>query len=85
MQVEAIKQSLENCGLRCTPQHAYAVMEFLMGMPSPSDGGGRHLFPEAVNRIDPRFLKSHNYNNLRDLVQKRVWCAKWPSRVAPRG
>jgi Fe2+ or Zn2+ uptake regulation protein len=65
MQVEAIKQSLANCGLRCTPQ-CYAVMAFLMGCrrhPTAAE-----IF-EAVNRIDPRSSRATTYNNLRDLVQ----------------
>jgi Fur family peroxide stress response transcriptional regulator len=62
---EAIKQSLEERGLRCTPQR-YAVMAFLMEQ-------NRHptaveIF-EAVNRVDPRSSRATTYNNLRDLVQ----------------
>ena len=65
MQTEVIRQSLEDCGLRCTPQR-YAVMEFLMECrrhPTAAE-----IF-EAVNRIDPRSSKATTYNNLRDLVQ----------------
>jgi Fur family transcriptional regulator, peroxide stress response regulator len=65
MQTEAIRQSLKDCGLRCTPQR-YAVMEFLMECrrhPTAAE-----IF-EAVNRIDPRSSKATTYNNLRDLVQ----------------
>src|ERR1700722_17566142 len=64
MDAEAIKQSLEASGLRCTPQR-YAVMAFLMG-------DNRHptaaeIF-EAVNRVHPRSSRATTYNNLRDLV-----------------
>jgi Fur family peroxide stress response transcriptional regulator len=63
--VEAIRQSLESSGLRCTPQR-FAVMAFLMEQ-------NRHptaveIF-KAVNRTDPRSSKATTYNNLRDLVQ----------------
>jgi Fur family transcriptional regulator, peroxide stress response regulator len=65
MQAEAIKRSLEESGLRCTPQR-YAVMAFLLD---------HHQHPtaaeifEAVNRLDPRSSRATTYNNLRDLVQ----------------
>ena len=65
MDAEAIKQSLEASGLRCTAQR-YAVMAFLME---------HHQHPtaaeifEAVNRLDPRSSRATTYNNLRDLVQ----------------
>jgi Fur family peroxide stress response transcriptional regulator len=65
MDAEAIKQSLEGSGLRCTPQR-YAVMAFLMahaGHPSASE-----IF-EGVNRVDPRSSRATTYNNLRDLVR----------------
>jgi Fur family peroxide stress response transcriptional regulator len=65
MDAEAIKQSLEGSGLRCTPQR-YAVMAFLMKQnrhPTAAD-----IF-EAVNRADPRSSRATTYNNLRDLVQ----------------
>ena len=65
MDAEAIKQSLEASGLRCTPQR-YAVMAFLMehsGHPTAAE-----IF-EAVNRVDPRCSRATTYNNLRDLVQ----------------
>lgn len=65
MDAEAIKQSLEDCGLRCTPQR-YAVMEFLMehaGHPTAAE-----IF-EAVNRMDPRSSRATTYNNLHDLVE----------------
>jgi Fur family transcriptional regulator, peroxide stress response regulator len=62
---EAIKQSLEASGLRCTPQR-HAVMAFLMAChrhPTAAE-----IF-EAVNRVDPRSSRATTYNNLRDLVQ----------------
>ena len=65
MDAEAIKQSLEGSGLRCTPQR-YAVMAFLMEHnrhPTAAE-----IF-EAVNRVDPRSSRATTYNNLRDLVQ----------------
>ena len=65
MDAEAIKQSLESSGLRCTPQR-YCVMAFLMehaGHPTAAE-----IF-EAVNRLDPRCSRATTYNNLRDLVQ----------------
>jgi Fur family transcriptional regulator, peroxide stress response regulator len=64
MEAEAIKQSLEGCGLRCTPQR-YAVMAFLVehhGHPTAAE-----IFA-AVNRLDPRSSRATTYNNLRDLV-----------------
>jgi Fe2+ or Zn2+ uptake regulation protein len=65
MDSEAIKRSLEDSGLRCTPQR-YGVMAFLMdhaGHPTAAE-----IF-EAVNRLDPRSSRATIYNNLRDLVQ----------------
>ena len=65
MDAEAIKQSLESSGLRCTPQR-YAVMAFLMEQnrhPTAAE-----IF-EAVNRLDPRWSRATTSNNLRDLVQ----------------
>jgi len=65
MDSEAIKQSLEGSGLRCTAQR-YAVMAFLMdhkGHPTAAE-----IF-EAVNRVDPRSSRATTYNNLRDLVK----------------
>src|ERR1700692_1712102 len=65
MDTGAIKLSLEDSGLRCTPQR-YAVMAFLMehtGHPTAAE-----IF-EAVNRVDPRSSRATTYNNLRDLVQ----------------
>lgn len=65
MPTEAIKKSLEESGLRCTPQR-YAVMAFLMehhGHPTAAE-----IF-DGVNRMDPRSSRATTYNNLRDLVQ----------------
>jgi Fur family peroxide stress response transcriptional regulator len=65
MPTDAIKQSLEDSGLRCTTQR-YAVMSFLMdhkGHPTAAE-----IF-KAVNRVDPRSSRATTYNNLRDLVQ----------------
>jgi Fur family transcriptional regulator, peroxide stress response regulator len=61
---EAIRQSLEDSGLRCTPQR-YAVMAFLMEQNSHPTAA--EIF-EAVNRADPRSSKATTYNNLKDLV-----------------
>ena len=65
MDAEAIKQSLEGGGLRCTPQR-YAVMAFLMEHARHPTAA--EIF-EAVNRVDPRSSRATTYNNLRDLVQ----------------
>jgi Fe2+ or Zn2+ uptake regulation protein len=65
MDVAAIRQSLEESGLRCTPQR-YAVMAFLME--DNSHPTATEIF-EAVNRVDPRSSRATTYNNLRDLVQ----------------
>ena len=65
MDAEAIRQALEENGLRCTPQR-YAVMAFLLehaGHPTAAE-----IF-EAVNRADPRSSRATTYNNLRDLVE----------------
>jgi Fur family peroxide stress response transcriptional regulator len=65
MDTGAIKRSLEDSRLRCTPQR-YAVMAFLMehtGHPTAAE-----IF-EAVNRVDPRSSRATTYNNLRDLVK----------------
>src|SRR5664279_4044114 len=65
MDAEAIRQSLEGSGLRCTPQR-YGVMTFLIdhrGHPTAAE-----IF-EAVNRLDPRSSRATIYNNLRDLVE----------------
>jgi len=65
MDIEGIKQSLEHCGLRCTPQR-YAVMAFLMECNRHPTAAEIY---EAVNRMDPRSSRATTYNNLRDLVQ----------------
>ena len=65
MDAEAIKQSLEASGLRCTPQR-FAVMAFLMEHARHPTAA--EIF-EAVNRADPRSSRATTYNNLRDLVQ----------------
>ena len=60
-----MKRSLEEGGLRCTPQR-YAVMAFLKEQnrhPTAAE-----IF-EAVNRVDPRSSRATTYNNLRDLVK----------------
>src|SRR5574340_1382272 len=65
MDGKAIQRSLEDHGLRCTPQR-YAVMAFLVEHqqhPTPAE-----IF-EAVNRLDPRSSRATTYNNLRDLVE----------------
>jgi Fur family transcriptional regulator, peroxide stress response regulator len=65
MDSAAIKRTLEDSGLRCTPQR-YAVMAFLIehtGHPTAAE-----IF-EVVNRVDPRSSRATTYNNLRDLVQ----------------
>src|SRR5215471_5726272 len=64
MNAEAIKQSLESSGLRCTPQR-YAVMAFLMEHSRHPTAA--EIF-EGVNRLDPRSSRATTYNNLRDLV-----------------
>ena len=65
MDAELIKRSLENGGLRCTPQR-YGVMAFLMEHPGHPTAA--EIF-EAVNRLDPRSSRATIYNNLRDLVE----------------
>src|SRR3989440_5638889 len=65
MGAEAIKRSLEGCGLRCTPQR-FAVIAFLM---EPTAHPTAAEIFEAVNRLDPRSSRATIYNNLRDLVQ----------------
>ncbi len=62
---EGIRQSLEETGLRCTPQR-YAVMAFLLEQNQHPTAA--EIF-EAVNRLDPRSSRATTYNNLRDLVQ----------------
>ena len=62
---KVIRTSLEDRGLRCTPQR-YAVMAFLLE-------DNRHPTAAeiyaAVNRADPGCSKATTYNNLRDLVE----------------
>ena len=65
MDVAAIKQSLEDSGLRCTPQR-YALIAFLMEHNTHPTAA--EIF-EGVNRLDPRSSRATTYNNLRDLVQ----------------
>jgi len=65
MDAEAIRQSLQESGLRCTPQR-YALLTFLMEQNSHPTAA--EIF-EAVNREDPRSSKATTYNNLKDLVQ----------------
>ena len=65
MDAELIRQSLENAGLRFTPQR-FAVMSVLVDQtkhPTAIE------ILEAVNRLDPRSSRATTYNNLRDLVQ----------------
>ena len=65
MSPAAIRRSLEDSGLRCTPQR-YAVMAFLLECnehPTAAE------ISQAVNRVDPRSSRATTYNNLRDLVQ----------------
>ncbi|HLW89620.1 MAG TPA: Fur family transcriptional regulator [Terriglobales bacterium] len=65
MDSEAIKRTLSESGLRCTPQR-YAVMTVLMERkwhPTAAE-----IF-DAVNRVDPRSSRATTYNNLRDLVE----------------
>ncbi|HEY3839120.1 MAG TPA: Fur family transcriptional regulator [Bryobacteraceae bacterium] len=65
MDVEAIRQSLEGSGLRCTPQR-FAVMEFLVDHARHPTAA--EIF-KALNRVDPRCSRATTYNSLRDLVQ----------------
>jgi Fur family peroxide stress response transcriptional regulator len=65
MDVAAIKQSLEDSGLRCTAQR-YALIAFLMEHNTHPTAA--EIF-EGVNRLDPRSSRATTYNNLRDLVQ----------------
>jgi len=65
MDAAAIRRSLEDNGLRCTPQR-YAVMAFLLE--SNRHPTATEIF-EAVNRVDPRSSRATTYNNLRDLVK----------------
>ena len=65
MNPDAIRRTLENSGLRCTPQR-HAVMAFLLQHTSHPTAA--EIF-EAVNRLDPRCSRATTYNNLRDLVE----------------
>jgi Fe2+ or Zn2+ uptake regulation protein len=65
MDAEAVRQSLEDSGLRCTPQR-FAVMSFLTEHPKHPTAA--EIF-DAVNRVDPRSSRATTYNNLRDLVR----------------
>jgi Fur family peroxide stress response transcriptional regulator len=65
MGTTAIRRSLEESGLRCTPQR-YAVMAFLRE--HNQHPTAEEIF-EAVNRADPRSARATTYNNLRDLVR----------------
>jgi len=64
MDTQAIRQRLEDSGLRCTSQR-YSVMSFLMDHHEHPTAA--EIF-EAVNRLDPRSSRATIYNNLRDLV-----------------
>lgn len=64
MNAAAIKRSLKDSGLRCTPQR-YAVMTFLMECNRHPTAAEIY---EAVNHMDPRSSRATIYNNLRDLV-----------------
>jgi len=65
MDAEAIRQSFEDSGLRCTPQR-YAVIAFLMEHTEHPTAA--EIF-KAVNRVDPRSSRATTYNNLRDMVR----------------
>jgi Fur family peroxide stress response transcriptional regulator len=65
MDANAIRESLEGSGLRCTPQR-FAVMAFLGKHASHPTAA--EIF-EAVNHADPRCSRATTYNNLRDLVR----------------
>jgi Fur family peroxide stress response transcriptional regulator len=65
MEYDSIRRSLEDKGLRFTPQR-HCVMAFLAessGHPTAAE-----IF-EGVNRLDPRSSRATTYNNLRDLVE----------------
>jgi Fur family peroxide stress response transcriptional regulator len=65
VEAQTIMRSLEDSGLRCTPQR-FSVMSYLYehhGHPTAAE-----IF-EGVNRLDPRSSRATTYNNLRDLVQ----------------
>jgi Fe2+ or Zn2+ uptake regulation protein len=63
--VQQIRQRLEDNGLRCTPQR-FSVMSFLMEHPEHPTAA--EIF-EAVNSADPRSSRATTYNNLNDLVE----------------
>jgi Fe2+ or Zn2+ uptake regulation protein len=65
MDVQQVRQRLEDSGLRFTPQR-YSVMSFLMAHREHPTAA--EIF-EAVNRVDPRSSRATTYNNLRDLVE----------------
>ncbi len=65
MDAQTIIASLENSGLRCTPQR-FSVMSFLIDHPGHPTAA--EIF-EGVNRLDPRSSRATTYNNLRDLVE----------------
>ena len=65
MDAGAIRRSLEESGLRCTPQR-YAVMAFLAEHPGHPTAA--EIF-KAVNRLVPHSSRATTYNNLRDLVR----------------
>jgi Fur family peroxide stress response transcriptional regulator len=65
MDMQQIRQRLEDSGLRCTAQR-YSVMSFLMEHPEHPTAA--EIF-EAVNSVDPRSSRATTYNNLRDLVE----------------
>ena len=64
MAPDPIRQSLEDRGLRCTPQR-HAVMSFLLT--HNSHPTAVEIF-EAINHSDPCSSRATTYNNLRDLV-----------------
>jgi Fur family peroxide stress response transcriptional regulator len=65
MDAQTIRLSLENSGLRCTPQR-YSVLAFLME--DNRHATAAEIF-EAVNRVDPRCSRATTYNSLRDLIE----------------
>ena len=65
MEAAAIRKSLADTGLRCTPQR-YALLAFLIEHNSHPTAA--EIF-EAVNRVDPRSSRATTYNNLKDLVE----------------
>ena len=79
MDAEAVKRSLEVSGLRCTPQR-YAVMAFLME---------HHRHPTAAKSSKPSIawipaLPGPRFTTICGTWCRRAWCAKWPSKAAPR-